>query len=149
MIDYLLAEGRWSYLLAVLILVWICVTIRSAWQNRKLWKKRNSDRKLETVLQPGETVKHICPQKKGRCILTSKRLLWETGEGFTAVALKSVKRVQGITKEGKTTSSVPKMVRMTVKAEDERTIFNTCEEFAPLARALQDKIRKQNQKKKK
>ena len=132
--------------LALLILI---LTVRSALQKARDRKWRAAERKLTTVLQPKETIKCICPQKKGRVILTSKRLLWETREGFTAVPLKDIKRVQGNTKDKKTTTSVPKMVSLTVKGEEDRMIVNSCEEFALLAKLLQDKVKKQNQKKKK
>ena len=91
----------------------------------------------------------ICPQKKGRVILTSKRLLWETRDGFAAVVLKDIKKVQGNTKDKKTTSVISKMVSLTVKGPEEYTIRNTGEEFEEIAKKLQDKIKKQNARKKK
>ena len=72
---------------AVLLLI-LFLLIRSAVRKAKERKWRDAERKLETVLLPKETVKAVCPQKKGRWILTSKRLLFETKAGFTAVALK-------------------------------------------------------------
>ena len=64
---------------------------RSSLQKRRDYKRRDATRKLELVLQPRETVKVICPQKKGRVILTSKRILFDTKDGFNAVNIKSVK----------------------------------------------------------
>ncbi len=131
--------NQWQYfLLIVLISVCLVFLIRSQIRKTKQNRKRDFDRKLETVLQPKEMVKIICPQKKGRCILTSRRLLWETPEGFAAVSLKDVKRVQGITIEGKNTGSIPKMVRMMVKTgEKEHSITRTSAEFEALAKTLQ------------
>ena len=139
----------WQEILAaaVLILLVLILTVLSSLRKNRDRKRRASQRKLETVLQPRETVKAICPQKKGRWILTSKRLLLETRDGFTAIQLKNIKRVQGNTRDKKTTTSIPKMVSITVKAEEDHVIYNTSEEFACLAKQLQDKIKKQNQKK--
>ena len=86
---------------AGLVLAALVLMIRSAVARARERKWRASERKLETVLQPKETVKAICPQKNGRVILTSKRLLFETKEGFTAVALKDIKSVRGNTSEKK------------------------------------------------
>ena len=133
---------------AAAALMLIC-TIPAAVRRARDRKWRAAERKLETVLQPKETIKHICPQKKGRVILTSKRLLFETREGFTAVVLKDIKKIQGNTKDKKTTTAVSKMVSLTVKAEKDHLIFNTSADFSPLAKALQEKVKKQNQKKKK
>ena len=128
----------------IVLVLWIRAAVRRA-RDRK-W--RAAERKLDSVLQPKETIKCVCPQKKGRVILTSKRLLFETGEGFTALALKDIKRVRGNTKDKRTTSVPAKMVSMTVVAGEEYTVGNSCEEFSDLARKLQDKIKKQNARKK-
>ena len=134
---------------ALLTLLVLIFALRRALRKARDRKWRSAERKLTTVLQPKETVRCICPQKKGRVILTSKRLLWETGTGFTAVNLKDVKKVRGNTKDKKTTSAVSKMVSLTVVAGEEWCIRNTGEEFAPLVKALREKVRKQNRKKKK
>ena len=133
---------------AVLGLI-LFLVIRSAVAKAKDRKWRAGERKLETVLLPRETVKAVCPQKKGRWILTSKRLLFETKEGFTAVSLKDIKSVWGNTKDKKTTTVPAKMVSLTVKGPEEYLIYNSCEEFAGLAKQLREKIKKQNDKKKK
>jgi len=133
---------------AVLLLI-LFLLIRSAVRKGKDRKWRSAERKLTTVLQPRETVKAICPQKKGRWILTSKRLLFETKEGFRAVNLKDIKSVRGNTKDKKTTSVVSKMVSLTVKGPEEYILRNDCEAFADFAKQLRDKIKKQNGRKKK
>jgi len=141
----------WQEILAasLLALLMLIFAVQSSVRKARDRKWRAAERKLETVLQPKETIKCICPQKKGRVILTSKRLLFETREGFNSVALKDIKRVRGNTKDKKTTSVVTKMVSLTVVAGGEYTICNTCEEFADLAKKLQDKVKKQNQSRKK
>ena len=133
---------------AVLLLI-LFLLIRSAVRKAKDRKWRTAERKLTTVLQPKETVKAICPQKKGRWILTSRRLLFETKEGFQAVNLKDIKSVRGNTRDKKTTSVVSKMVSLTVKGPEEYILRNDCEAFADFAKQLRDKIKKQNERKKK
>ena len=142
---------NWQEILAasVLALIALIFLVRASVRKARDRKWRAAERKLETVLQPKETIKCICPQKKGRVILTSKRLLFETKEGFTAIALKDMKKVQGNTKDKKTTTVVSKMVSLTVKGPEEWTIRNSSDEFTDLAKKLQDKVKKQNQRKKK
>ena len=134
---------------AAVLFILLFLLIRSAARKAKDRKWRTAERKLTTVLQPKETVKAICPQKKGRWILTSKRILFETREGFTAVNLKDIKSVRGNTKDKKTTSVPAKMVSLTVKGPEEYLLRNSCEEFEGFAKQLKDKIRKQNDRKKK
>ena len=86
---------------AVLMLI---LAVRSSLRKRRDYKFRDAARKLELVLQPRETIKVICPQKKGRVILTSKRVLFDTKEGFDAVPIKTIKRVQGNNEKGKRTT---------------------------------------------
>ena len=134
---------------AAIILLLLVLLIRSAAAKAKDRKWRAAERKLTTVLQPKETIKAICPQRKGRWILTSKRLLFETKEGFRAVALKDIKKVRGNTKDKKTTTVPSKMVSLTVFGPEEYTLRNCDEGFADLAKQLQDKIKKQNARNKK
>lgn len=137
-----------EYLLALFPLTALLFALARTVSLRRLGRERDFARRLETVLLPRETVKVVCPQKKGRCVLTSKRVLFETRDGFTAVAVKDIRRTQGLTEEGKKTTSVPKMVSLTLKAEQEYTIVNTGGEFADLANQLIAKVKKQNEKKK-
>ena len=141
----------WQELLAgaAILMILLTLLIRSAVVKARDRKWRAGERKLETVLLPKESVKAVCSQKKGRWILTSKRLLFETKEGFNAVALKDIKSVRGNTRDKKTTTVPAKMVSLTVKASEEYLIYNSCEEFAGLAKQLREKIKKQNAKKKK
>ena len=136
----------WQEILAasLLALLMLIFAVQSSVRKARDRKWRAAERKLETVLQPKETIKCICPQKKGRVILTSKRLLFETREGFTAVPIKTVKKVQGNNEKGNRTTSISKMVSLTVKAEQEYTVKNSCEEFAEFAKQL---IKKTTRKK--
>ena len=118
------------------VLVALAAIIRSSVRKRREYKNRDATRKLELVLQPRETIKVICPQKKGRVVLTSKRILFDTKDGFNAVAIKTIKKVQGSNEKGNRTTSVPKMVSLTIKAEQDYEIKNSCPEFEEFARQL-------------
>lgn len=137
---YLLTAGS----LLLMLILWL----RKAVKRSRDQKNRAFARKLETVLQSRETVKLICPQKSGQVILTSRRLLFETDRGFQAVALKDIKRTQGFNAEGKKTTSLNQMTRLTLKAEKEYTIANTSAEFVPLAKQVISRVASQNRKKK-
>ena len=140
----------WQELLiiAALFLIPVLAT-RSTLRKNRDRKQRESTLKLELVLQPRETIKVVCPQKKGRVILTSKRVLFETAQGFNAVDIKSIKRVQGNNEKGNRTTSIPKMVSLTIKAEQEYFIKNNCEEFAEFAKQLIKKATSKKSKEKK
>ena len=128
-------------MIAAVLLVLIAV-IRSSWRKRRDFQSRNATRKLELVLQPRETIKVICPQKKGRVILTSKRILFETRDGFHAVLLKNIKKVQGNNEKGNRTTVPANMVRLTVQAEQDYEIRNSCPEFEEFAKQLLKKTTK-------
>ena len=118
---------------AILILA---ALIRSSLNRHREYKHRDNTRKLELVLQPRETIKVICPQKKGRVILTSKRVLFENKEGFHALLLKNIKKVQGNNEKGNRTTVPAKMVSLTIKAQQDYTVKNDCEEFQEFAKQL-------------
>ncbi len=137
----------WQVILAAAAVCVLILALRSSLRKRRDYQFRDSTRKLELVLQPRETVKVICPQKKGRVILTSKRILFDdTKDGFTAVPIKSIKKVQGNNNKGNRTTVPAKMVSLTVKAEQEYEIRNNCPEFEEFARQL---LKKTAPKKKK
>jgi len=129
---------------AVLLLI---LAVRSSLRKHREYKYRDATRKLELVLQPQESIKVICPQKKGRAILTSKRILFETKEGFNAVPIKTIKKVQGNNEKGNRTTVPAKMVILTIKAEQEYEIKNNCEEFEAFAKQLIKKTAKKPKKK--
>ena len=126
----------WQEILAAASLLLLILAVRSSLRKRRDYKYRDAARKLELVLQPRETIKVICPQKKGRVILTSKRVLFETKGGFNAVPIKTIKKVQGNNEKGNRTTVPAKMVSLTIKAEQEYEIKNNCEEFAAFAKQL-------------
>ena len=132
----------WQEILAAAAVLFLVLAVRSARRKSRDRKQREKLRKLELVLQPRETIKVICPQKKGRVILTSKRVLFETAQGFTAVDIKSIKRVQGNNEKGNRTTSIPKMVSLTIKADQDHLVKNDCEEFQEFAKQLIKKTTK-------
>ena len=123
-------------LLFFAVLTVLTVMFLSVLRKRKESQFRDAVRKLELVLQPRETIKAICPQKKGRVILTSKRVLFDTKDGFQAIPIKTIKRVQGNNEKGNRTTSISKMVSLTIKAEQEHEIKNNCPEFVEFAKQL-------------
>ena len=82
-------------------------------------------------------------------ILTSKRVLFDTKEGFTAVPLKSIQKVQGINEKGNRTTLPANMVSLTIKAEQEYEIKNSCPEFEEFSKQLLKKAASKKSRKKK
>ena len=110
------------------------------------YRQHDFTRKLELVLQPRETIKVICPQKKGRVILTSKRVLFDTKEGFNAVPIRTIQKVLGNNEKGNRTTVPANMVSITLRADQDYTIQNNCEEFEEFAEQLIKKTAKKPQK---
>ena len=133
-------------LLIAAALLALAAIFRSAQKKRRDYQTRNATRKLELVLQPRETIKVICPQKKGRVILTSKRILFETKDGFHAISLKNITKVQGNNAKGNRTSLPANMAHLTIKADREYEIRNSCPEFAEFAKQLIQKTTKKKTK---
>ena len=112
----------------------------------RAFRAKEENRLLESVLQGRETVRVICPQKKGKVILTSKRVLFETKEGFHAVALKNIKSVRGTNEKGSRTTVPAKMVSLTIRADKDYVIKNDCAEFESFAKQLMKKTAKRRAK---
>ncbi len=124
----------------------LLLAIRSNPRKRRERRARDFTRTLETALLPKETVKVICQQKKGRWILTNKRLLLEEKGGFHAVPLDKIKSIQGKNAAGNRTTSPANMVSLTVKADKDFTIQNTDDQFPELAKLLQVQQKKRKKK---
>ena len=128
--------------LAVAVLLSLLLAIRSSLRARRERKERDFTRTLETALLPRETVKVVCPQKKGRWILTNKRLLLEEKGGFHAIALDKIKSVQGKNAAGNRTTSPANMVSLTVKADKDFIVQNLNDQFPELVKQLQSGLKK-------
>ena len=124
----------------------LLLAVRSSTRKRRARRQRDFTRTLETALLPKETVKVICQQKKGRWILTNKRLLLEEKGGFHAVPLDKIKSIQGKNAAGNRTTSPANMVSLTVKADKDFTIQNTDDQFPELAKLLQAQQKKRKKK---
>ena len=124
----------------------LLLAVRSSLRARRERKQRDFTRTLETVLLPKETVKVICPQKKGRWILTNKRLLLEEKGGFHAIPLDKIKSIQGKNAAGNRTTSAASMVSLTVKADKDFLIQNSNDQFPELAKLLQAQQKKRKKK---
>ena len=120
----------------------LLLAVRSSLRARRERKQRDFTRTLETVLLPKETVKVICPQKKGRWILTNKRLLLEEKGGFHAIPLGKIKSIQGKNAAGNRTTSPANMVSLTVKADQDFIIQNLNDQFPELVKQLQSGLKK-------
>ena len=128
--------------LAAAVLLSLLLAIRSSLRARRERKERDFTRTLETALLPRETVKVVCPQKKGRWILTNKRLLLEEKGGFHAIALDKIKSVQCKNAAGNRTTSPANMVSLTVKADKDFAIQNRNDQFPELVKQLQSRLKK-------
>ena len=124
----------------------LLLAVRSSLRARRERKQRDFTRTLETVLLPKETVKVICPQKKGRWILTNKRLLLEEKGGFHAIPLDKIKSIQGKNAAGNRTASAASMVILTVKADKDFLIQNSNDQFPELAKLLQSELKQRKEK---
>ena len=124
----------------------LLLAVRSSLRARRERKQRDFTRTLETVLLPKETVKVIFPQKKGRWILTNKRLLLEEKGGFHAIPLDKIKSIQGKNAAGNRTTSAASMVSLTVKADKDFLIQNSNDQFPELAKLLQSELKKRKEK---
>ena len=137
----------WQYLLvAAAAAGLLALAIRSPLIKRAARKERDFTRTLETELQPRETVKVVCPDRHGHWILTSRRLLLETKEGFLAIPFSRIKSVQGQDAAGKATTSPGKMARLSVKTDQLHTLENRAPEFVPLVRQLKQLRNKSRRK---
>ena len=128
--------------LAAAVLLSLLLAIRSSLRARRERKERDFTRTLETALLPRETIKVVCPQKKGRWILTNKRLLLEEKGGFHTIALDKITSVQGKNAAGNRTTSPKNMVSLTVKADKDFTIQNLNDQFPELVKQLQAGLKK-------
>ena len=128
--------------LAAAVLLILLPAIRSSLRTRRERKERDFTRTLETALGPKETIKVICPQKKGRWILTNKRLLLEEKGGFHAIALDKIKSVQGKNAAGNRTTVPANMVSLTVKADKDFIVQNLNDQFPELVKQLQSGLKR-------
>lgn len=124
----------------------LLLAVRSSARKRRERKERDFTRTLETAMLPKETVKVICSQKKGRWILTNKRLLLEEKGGFRAMPFDKIKSIQGKNAAGNRTTSPANMVSLTIKADKDITIQNISSQFPELAKLLQSELKKRKEK---
>lgn len=139
--------NHWQPLLLMLAgLLLLCAVFSSALAKHRERRQRDFTRELETLLQPKETVKAICPQKGGHCILTGSRILFEKNGSFAAFPLKKIKKLQGKNEKGNRTTVPKNMVSLTVMLEKEYILKNTGAEFEEFAAVLQKSFQKQHKK---
>lgn len=115
----------------------------SAVNEHKARRQRDFTRSLETLLQPKETIKVICPQRDFRCVLTNNRIIFEKKGDFYAFPIKSITKAQGVNEKGNRTTVPAKMVSFTIQIDKDYTLKNNCPEFADLVSQLAVKVKKQ------
>ena len=128
---------------ALLILI---TMIRKSVRKSKERKQRDFTRKLETLLREKETVKVVCSQKGTRWILTNSRLIFEKKGDFQAFPLKEIRGIQGTNAAGNRTTAVRNMVKLTVKLDEDRVLYNKAGEFSEFAALLQNEMKKRKEK---
>lgn len=141
----------WRYVLPgcflLLFLLWLLTKIR---QYRRR-KQRDFERSLGTLLLPEETVKAICKAPHGCWVLTSKRLIIQSGERFTAFPFGNIKKVSGVDKTGKAVVAAGKMACVTVKTTDDQvfTLSRRKGDFDSLVKGLKTGVSREKSKQKK
>lgn len=141
---------QWQYLLLIVLsFAGLGAIAGSYLAVAKLRKQRDFTRRLETLLQPRETVQVICPGPKGRWILTNKRLILEIGQRFDAFPFEKIGKVSGQDETGKATVAAAKMQLLTVKAgERELTLRRQNEDFTDFVKGLKAGVSAAKAKKK-
>ena len=128
----------WQFLLLIILaFAGLGAIAGSALAVARLQKQRDFTRRLETLLQPRETVQVICPGTKGRWILTNKRLILEKYNRFDAFPFQKIQKISGQDETGKVTVAAGKMRLLTVRVgEKELTLRRKNEDFTVLVKGL-------------
>ena len=126
----------------VLLTILVCRFLRLRARRRE----QDFTRRLETLLQPKEKIKAVCPQRGGYCILTGNRIIFEKNGSFSAFPLKKIQKLQGKNEKGNRTTVPKSMVSLTVVLDREFVLHNTGAEFEALAKMLSEHVKKQKKK---
>ena len=134
---------NWQLLLYLTIAIALAAAfVICAINTHKNRKHRDFIRSLETLLQPNETIKVICPQKGFRCILTNKRIIFEKKGDFTAFPIKNIQKIQGVNEKGNRTTVPAKMRSVTIVIDREFMLHNNCPAFSNLVTEILKKTAK-------
>lgn len=134
---------NWQLLLYLTIAIALAAAfVICAINTHKNRKHRDFIRSLETLLQPNETIKVICPQKGFRCILTNKRIIFEKKGDFTAFPIKNIQKIQGVNEKGNRTTVPAKMRSVTIVIDREFMLHNNCPAFSDLVTEILKKTAK-------
>lgn len=127
----------------ILVLVmWTLWKLLSGIRRAKGRRQRDFERTLGTLMQPGEKVICQCPGRKGRWILTNKRLVMESGSNYRAVPLRTIRQVQCVGADGKKGASPKNTVHLSVKAKESYELDKKDESFSEFVRALKARTAK-------
>lgn len=133
-------------ILLLILLLWIAGKVRK-YRRRK---ERDFTRQLETLLLPEEAVTALCPGHHGRWVLTSKRLIIQAGEKFSAFPFGKIKKVSGVDDAGKAVVAAGKMAVVTVKTVDDEefSLSRRKGEFETLVKGLKSGVSREKSRQK-
>ncbi len=141
-----------TYLLAALAAGFLLLMLYEAIRRHRIGNEREVHRRLDALLKPKEEIQVTCSGRKGCWILTNKRLILQSGEGFTAFPFAGIQKVTGEDETGKTTVAAGKMEKLIVKTPDRDFILPKGDEnFRELVKGLKTSVagaKKKNKPKK-
>lgn len=120
----------------LVLVIWTLWKLLSGIQRARRRRQRDFERTLGTLMQPGEKVICQCPGRKGRWILTNKRLVMESGSNYRALPLRTIRQVQCVGADGKKGASPKNTVHLSVKAKESYELEKRDESFSEFVRAL-------------
>lgn len=120
----------------LVLAMWTLWKLLSGIQRARGRRQRDFERTLGTLMQPGERVICQCPGRKGRWILTNKRLVMESGSNYRALPLRTIRQVQCVGADGKKGASPKNTVHLSVKAKESYELEKRDESFSEFVKAL-------------
>lgn len=133
---------QWMIPGAVALGMWMLWNLFFWIRRDKRRRQRDFERTLGTLMQPGEKVVCQCPGRKGRWILTNKRLVMESGSNYKALPLREIRQVQCVGADGKKGASPKNTVHLSVKAKESYELEKKDESFSEFVKALKARTAK-------
>lgn len=133
---------QWIIPGVLVLALWMLWKLLSGIRRAKGRRQRDFERTLGTLMQPGEKVICQCPGRKGRWILTNKRLVMESGSNYRAVPLRTIRQVQCVGADGKKGASPKNTVHLSIKAQENYELEKKDESFSEFVKALKARTAK-------
>lgn len=133
---------QWMIPGAVVLGMWMLWKLFFWIRRAKGRRRRDFERTLGTLMQPGEKVICQCPGRKGRWILTNKRLVMESGNNYKALPLRKIRQVQCVGADGKKGASPKNTVHLSVKAKESYELERKDESFSEFVKNLKARTAK-------